>query len=138
MTMTNEEICREYRQAKAPTKQIQILADLNGCKKDEIKQILIDGGEKLPGNMTAPGERKAPKPKAEPKPKTEPEPEKQTEEYIPVRDALPLLIGCAAAHVINSRAAEMSEADVTEMMDFCQFAKGVMALLEEVERRCKQ
>lgn len=132
MTMTHEEICRDYRQVKAGTKQIHILAELNQCSIDNIKQILIDGGEKLPGNMTAPGERKAPKPKAEPVA------EKQTEEYIPVSDALPLLIGCAAAHVINARAAKMSEADVTEMMDFCQFVKGVMALYGEVERRCKQ
>lgn len=51
MTMTNEEICREYRTAKAPVKQIQILAELNQCDKNRIKQILIDGGEKLPGNM---------------------------------------------------------------------------------------
>jgi len=65
MTMTNDEICRDYRTAKSPTKQIQILAELNQCDKNRIKQILIDGGCKLPGNMTAPGEKRVRKPKAE-------------------------------------------------------------------------
>ncbi len=51
MTMTDEEICRDYRTAKTPTKQIGILADLNGCTKAEIKEILIAGGCELPGNM---------------------------------------------------------------------------------------
>ena len=50
MTMTNEEICRDYRAAKAPSKQIRILAELNQCSRDKIKQILVAGGCKLLGN----------------------------------------------------------------------------------------
>lgn len=50
MTMTNEEICRDYRQAAAPSKQIRILSELNECDRETIKQILVDGGCKLPGN----------------------------------------------------------------------------------------
>lgn len=50
MTMTNEEICRDYRAAKAPSKQIHILAELNQCDREKIKQILVEGGCKLPGN----------------------------------------------------------------------------------------
>lgn len=50
MTMTNEEICRDYRAAKAPSKQIHILADLNQYSREKIKQILVEGGCKLPGN----------------------------------------------------------------------------------------
>lgn len=50
MTMTNEEICRDYKAAKAPSKQIHILADLNQCDREKIKQILVEGGCKLPGN----------------------------------------------------------------------------------------
>ena len=50
MTMTNEEICRDYKAAKAPSKQIHILADLNQCSREKIKQILVEGGCKLPGN----------------------------------------------------------------------------------------
>lgn len=50
MTMTNEEICRDYRAAKAPSKQIHILADLNQCDRKKIMEILVEGGCKLPGN----------------------------------------------------------------------------------------
>ena len=49
MTMSAAEICAEYRQAKSPMKQIQILADENGCTRGEIVEILRAGGEKLPG-----------------------------------------------------------------------------------------
>lgn len=59
MTMTPEEICRDYRGAAQPLKQIGILADLNQCSKDEIKRILIAGGCELPGNMR-PKAKKAP------------------------------------------------------------------------------
>lgn len=40
MEMTADEIKRNYRQAKDPEKQIGILADLNNCSVDEIKDIL--------------------------------------------------------------------------------------------------
>ena len=50
MTMTNEEICREYRLSKAKSKQINILADLNQCDRAKSKQILVEAGCKLPGN----------------------------------------------------------------------------------------
>ena len=49
MTMTNEEIVRDYRQAAQPAKQIAVLADLNQCSRQEIAQILKDAGEELPG-----------------------------------------------------------------------------------------
>jgi len=44
MQMTNEEICREYRQAKDSRHQIQILAELNQCEKEEIIRILRESG----------------------------------------------------------------------------------------------
>ena len=44
MEMTEEEICRSYRQAYSPSKQIKVLAELNCCKENEIKQILKDNG----------------------------------------------------------------------------------------------
>ncbi len=53
MTMTEEEIAREYRTAKAPAKMIGILAELNGCDRETVKRILTAQGETLPGNMTA-------------------------------------------------------------------------------------
>jgi len=48
MEMTNEEICRNYKQAKHRQNQIKILADLNQVSVDEIRQILIDGGALRP------------------------------------------------------------------------------------------
>ena len=48
MEMTNEEICRNYKQAKHRQNQIKILADLNQTSVDEIRQILIDGGALRP------------------------------------------------------------------------------------------
>lgn len=51
MTMTNEEIVREYRAAKSRMKQIGILADENGCDNRTIVNILIEAGESVPGNF---------------------------------------------------------------------------------------
>ena len=48
MTMTNEEICRSFRQAMQPRKQIGILAELNQCDRSRIVEILREGGETLP------------------------------------------------------------------------------------------
>lgn len=56
LTMTPEDICKEYRTAKSPLKQIGVLAELNACPKGEIIKVLRDNGEKLPGNV---GPRKA-------------------------------------------------------------------------------
>lgn len=61
MIMTNEELCREYRQAKTPLKQIRILADENGCTKREIAEILREAGEELPAQFV----KGPPRPKAE-------------------------------------------------------------------------
>lgn len=47
MIMTNEEICREYRQAKNKSNQIAILADQNQCDRKEILTILLESGEKV-------------------------------------------------------------------------------------------
>ena len=40
MTMTNEEIVRDYLQARNKAKQIKILADLNQVTQSEIKAVL--------------------------------------------------------------------------------------------------
>jgi len=48
MTMTAEEIVREYKQAKYPEKQIRILADQNSCGPSNIKAILEQAGCELP------------------------------------------------------------------------------------------
>lgn len=38
--MTEAEIYRDYRQAKHKSRQISILADLNGCSKEEIEAVI--------------------------------------------------------------------------------------------------
>lgn len=44
MHMTADEIVRSYREAKAPSKQITILAQLNCCSTDDIRNLLKDAG----------------------------------------------------------------------------------------------
>lgn len=58
MVMSNDEIVTEYRQAKAPQKQIGILADLNRCSKQEIVAVLAAAGVELPKTYS---KAKAPK-----------------------------------------------------------------------------
>lgn len=48
MQMTIEEIIRSYTEAKDKSKQIGILADLNGCDKEKIRAILISKGCQMP------------------------------------------------------------------------------------------
>ncbi len=48
MTMTDQEIVREYREAKTPLKQIGILADENQCSRAQIVDILLEAGMELP------------------------------------------------------------------------------------------
>lgn len=51
MQMTSEEIKRSYQTAADPKVQIEILADLNLCQKEDIRRILIEQGipeEELP------------------------------------------------------------------------------------------
>ena len=55
MQMTNEEICQSYQQAKRKAKQIQILAELNVCTKEEILAVLeaegITVGHRTKGSL---------------------------------------------------------------------------------------
>lgn len=44
MQMGNEEIVRNYMQAKDKAKQLGILAELNACDVQKIKDILTEGG----------------------------------------------------------------------------------------------
>lgn len=39
-----KEACRSFRQADNPKKQVQILAELNACGKEEILRILMCNG----------------------------------------------------------------------------------------------
>lgn len=44
LPMNNAEIVASYKNAAYPDKQIAVLADLNVCKKSDIKRILQDAG----------------------------------------------------------------------------------------------
>lgn len=44
MQMSNEEIVKNYREAKGKAKQLGILAKLNACDEQKIKDILTEGG----------------------------------------------------------------------------------------------
>lgn len=45
--MTNGDICKMYREAKDKKKQIAILQDLAGKTKEEVIEILVEGGEDI-------------------------------------------------------------------------------------------
>lgn len=60
MTMTNEEIARDYKLAKDGLKQAKILAELNQCSKEKIVEILQEQGVKVDGRLLQKGKPKAP------------------------------------------------------------------------------
>lgn len=54
--MTEAEICREYREAKNQRAQVEILADLNLCSKNEIlKVLMVNGQDVTPAGPRKPG-----------------------------------------------------------------------------------
>lgn len=132
MTMTNEEIVREYRQAAHPAQQIRILADLNECKKKAIVEILREAGCELPSYYN-----KQPKP---PQPEPEPEPAAADAaadaEYVKVADILPVMIRAAAIETIASMLRVSDKVD-SDSVDFKEQVRGVLALVHEVEQRCE-
>ncbi len=44
MVMSEADICLEYNQAKTPSLQVEILADMNLCSKEDIMGVLIRNG----------------------------------------------------------------------------------------------
>lgn len=154
MTMTPIEIAADYRQAKSKLKQIHILADLNQCDTAKIKEILIEQGEKLPGNCSAPGVKKAKRkaaPKEAPVPAAPEETNQETptvqhapdeEETVSARVAVPLLTRIAAVQVIDellkaSDAGDDAEFDSVDFR-FREQVRGVLALMHEIESRCEE
>ena len=57
--MTSEEIVRDYKLSKTPMKQIGILAELNGCSKREIVDVLREAGVELPKQYQKKPEKEA-------------------------------------------------------------------------------
>lgn len=54
MEMSDKEILRSYNNADSKSKQIKILADLNACSTQQIKDVLSSNGIKLRGIKTEP------------------------------------------------------------------------------------
>lgn len=54
MEMSDKEILRSYNNAESKSKQIKILADLNACSTQQIKDVLSSNGIKLRGIKTEP------------------------------------------------------------------------------------
>lgn len=49
MMMTEADICKEYREAKDRKAQVGILAELNGCTKEKIAEVLESAGIQAEG-----------------------------------------------------------------------------------------
>lgn len=56
MEMTNNEIVAKFKRAESKKEQISILAQLNACDEEKIKQILLDEG--IPEEQIQPSKNK--------------------------------------------------------------------------------
>lgn len=94
MQMTDTEILAKYNRSDDKKGMVQILADLNGCDKDTIQQILIQGG--VPESEFTPKKRrKKPSPAVKgpeykEAPAGKPDPAKATAAMPPEDESLPL------------------------------------------------
>ena len=95
MQMTNEEIVRNYKEAKNKDSQIKILAQLNLCDPQKIKDILKDAG--VIRKYT----------------RRDPEPKEKMVKTVPVKmtkkATLPKLLPEAVIDAIRRRMAELDE-----------------------------
>lgn len=135
MIMTNEEIVREYRQAKTPMKQIGILANLNQCSKKDIVKILLEAGETVPQNFL----NKQPAPAAA---AAAGEPETECPPVLPAPKA-----ASAAAELSAGRIARSALDAIARLLndhdefyddgsgnDFTEQVRGVLALTHELTK----
>lgn len=135
MQMTKSEIVADYQAAKDPKKQIGILADLNQTTKAEIVSILREAGEPVRGNY-AHATRKDDLPGPPP---AELIAAPEAEETVSLRESLPMLIRAAAvdtiARLLHS-ADRKEEQPHTKAIGLQEQVRGVLALVDEIDRRC--
>lgn len=150
MIMSNEEICREYREAKTPLKQIRILADENSCSKAEIVTILRGAGLEVPAVYRERAEAPSaaakvphPSPAGDSFPQGKPETEDAEAAYGPILPA-PKLAGFAervndgAVEVIarlvaaSDAAGDASGDQESASWEFREQVRGVLALVHEL------
>lgn len=117
LTMTDEEIIREYRQAKQPLKQIGILAEENLCDKKEIVAILRAAGCNLPQQYDQARHKVKKQPDEEANPAAEPSGPQVRDHYTQACDAIFRMMETADSH----------ERLIWQI-------EGVLAMLREVDR----
>lgn len=122
LPMGEQEIVTSYRTAATPQKQIRILADLNGCDKKTIANILTAAGCELPGNM-----KPKKKPEAAGPVEVNSEPEVISE---PRREPAPDLLA-AAVEAIREHFPEGAIVDETDAFKFVEYVRGVLTLLQK-------
>ncbi len=146
MTMTDQEIVREYREAKTPLKQIGILADENQCSRGKIVDILRAAGAELPAvyrekakETSAAAEVPHPSPAGDTFPQGRAETEDGEAEYGPILPA-PKLAGFServndGAVEVIARLLAVSDASPNAegaSLDFQEQVRGVLALVHEL------
>lgn len=119
MTMTKDEIVADYKQAKQPMKQIGILAELNGVKRDEIVEILRKAGAELPGNYN----KKKPEEK---------QLDTQSTPQIQVRD-VPTIYESALRTI--EKLYELACIESADASSFMNQVRGVLTLVAEMEEQ---
>lgn len=135
MIMTDEEIIREYREAKTPLKQIRILADENQCSRKEIVAILAGAGLEIPAVYRRTEDVA---PAATPLEESQGPVEGGTEhgQILPAPEPAGFSerVNAAAVEVIARLVADCdsSQDQVAATMDFRERARGVLALVYEL------
>lgn len=128
--MTDQEIVREYLEAKSPGKQIRILADENLCTPETIRNILRREG--------IPVGRKEPAPKPE-RPATESATAPELPELPAVKPAIPrdLALSMRVRHAAVEAIAElMGMADKIDgdELEFQERVRGILCLVHTLEK----
>lgn len=153
-------------------REIKRLADVNECDKKEIVAILRNAGCELPGWYTkerkpfrldsaavadeilnGPKAEPAVEPAAEPEPEAAQEPEAvspapqaeaEDEDYVPMRNALPLISAMCTVRAIQRALDNLDERAKAENADrnlaviFAEQVRGILMLGDEIVTRCEE
>lgn len=112
MQMSNEEIVKSYKEAKNKAKQLGILAELNACDKQKIKEILTGSGmdyRRLPRGE----KKKATVQTAEVKPVKESKPVKENKAAVKEK---PVNTQCGNAEPVKKEEPESPKIYVPEIV----------------------
>lgn len=151
MTMTPEEIARDYRGSKAPLKQIGILADLNGCTKQEIADVLKEAGLDVPDRFKREPFKLDQQEQETPEIATTEGMENKSEETEPPRDiktdvvslcdALPIIAEHAACRAIERALDDLDEValDVSNVghvaIIFAERVRGILMMVDSLREK---